>query len=139
MKFLTGLVSKVSSKMLWAVVLVLSTLLVTKTLTLNDITKQLSVQNEQVVILTGKVNRINDENQKLRDELRNQPEKVVTITKDVTREVCNGKVLESQILNLPPTKQRGANHAANDQTSPPVADLDDRLPDDLVRLLNKAQ
>lgn len=73
--------------------------------------------------------RLSKQNLELVEELRTKPIEYITITKDVTKEVCNGLVKQEAINNLPKKEVK------DEQTQQAVADIDDRLPTDLIKLL----
>lgn len=91
-----------------------------------DRTSLVKVSNE-LLTQTQLNQRLISENTKLLDELKTMPEKQIEIVKQVDREICNGVVKVEAINNLP-TKR-----VDNNETH--TADIDDRLPDDLIKLL----
>jgi hypothetical protein len=91
-----------------------------------DRTTLVKVSNE-LLTQTQLNQRLISENTKLLDEIKTMPEKQIEIVKQVDKEICNGVVKVESIKNLP-TKR-----VDNDEAH--TADIDDRLPDDLIRLL----
>jgi hypothetical protein len=122
---IASLVSKVTSNMLWVVVIVLATLAVGLKMDNTSISKDLNAAKQTILEYKG----VNERNQltidSLKDELLNMPKEYITITKEVSKEVCQGKVLQEKINNLP----QGTSNEKD------VVDIDGRLPADLNRLL----
>lgn len=75
--------------------------------------------------------RLSDQNLDLLDEIDKRPIEFITITKEVQVEICNGRI-QQELINALPSK-KGTVNAEQDQAN--TADIDDRLPDDLIRLL----
>lgn len=73
--------------------------------------------------------RLSKQNLELAEQIRNKPKEYIPVVKDVIKEVCNGKVKQSLIENLP---RKEVSNVENTQTT---ADIDDRLPADLIKLL----
>jgi hypothetical protein len=74
--------------------------------------------------------RLSDQNLELAEEIKTKPAEYITITKEVSKEVCTG-VVKQQLINAIPSK-KGVN---NGTTAQNTADIDDRLPDNLLKLL----
>lgn len=75
--------------------------------------------------------RLSNQNLDLLDEIDKRPIEFINIVKEVQVEICNGRVQQELINALPSNK--GAVNAEQDKAN--TADIDDRLPDDLLRLL----
>lgn len=73
--------------------------------------------------------RLSTQNRELAKELIEKPVAYVEVVKEVQTEICNGKVKQAAIESLPSKKKE----LGNVETT---VDIDDRLPDDLIRLLN---
>lgn len=76
--------------------------------------------------------RLVSENKHLLEQLKTAPKEAVVITKEVMKEVCTAQVKSEAIKAIPSNKKDGQNEANQDRT----ADIDDRLPAELIRLLN---
>lgn len=68
------------------------------------------------------------QNLELAEEIRTKPIEYITITKDVEKEVCEGKIAQNAIKNIPSKRKEGVDEKI-------TADIDDRLPADLIKLL----
>lgn len=91
--------------------------------------EELSQTKEKLIEHVALNKRLSDQNVALAEEIRTKPIEFITITKDVDREICNGKLAQDAINNLPRKEVKDG------QVSQGVADIDDRLPTDLLRLL----
>ena len=90
---------------------------------------------QQLELVSGKLTEhvllnqsLSEQNLQLAREIKDKPKEFITITKDVEKEVCNGRIKQELIKALPSRKE-----AVNVEHK--VADIDDRLPDDLIKLL----
>lgn len=90
---------------------------------------------DELVILRDKLVRhvelnesLSRQNLVLAEELKTKPIEYITITKEVEKEVCEGRIAQEKIKSLPTKRKEGVNEKV-------TADIDDRLPDDLIRLL----
>lgn len=70
--------------------------------------------------------RLSDQNLELAEEIKNKPAEYITIVKEVEKQVCNG-IVKQQLINSLPSKK--------EVTSENTANIDDRLPSDLIKLL----
>lgn len=68
------------------------------------------------------------QNLALAEELKTKPIEYITITKEVEKEVCEGRIAQEKIKALQTKRKEGVNEEV-------TADIDDRLPDELIRLL----
>jgi len=75
--------------------------------------------------------RLSEQNLELANEIKNKPKEYITIVKDIDKEVCNGVVKQQAINELLSSKKETVNEDAKQNT----ADIDDRLPNDLLKLL----
>lgn len=75
--------------------------------------------------------RLSNQNLDLLDEIDKRPIEFINIVKEVQVEICNGRV-QQELINALPSKKGNVN-VEKDQAN--TADIDDRLPDDLIRLL----
>lgn len=73
--------------------------------------------------------RLSEQNLSLAQEIKDKPKEYITITKAVEKEVCNGRVKQELIKAIPVKKD-------DNNAKETTADIDDRLPADLVKLLN---
>lgn len=75
--------------------------------------------------------KLSDQNIALLDEIKKKPVEYITITKEVEGEVCNGTVGLALINAIQSTRKEQANEAAESNT----ADIDAKLPANLIKLL----
>lgn len=75
--------------------------------------------------------RLSEQNLELANDIKNKPKEYITIVKEVGKEVCNGVVKQQAINALLSSKKETVNEATKQNT----ADIDDRLPTDLLKLL----
>lgn len=87
--------------------------------------KQVSGKLTEHVLLNE---RLSEQNLSLAREIRDKPAEYITITKEVEKEVCNGRIKQELIKALPVKKD-------DINAKKTTADIDDRLPDDLLKLL----
>lgn len=73
--------------------------------------------------------RLSEQNLALVSELESRPAQLIEVVREVQVEICNGKIQQELINSLP---KKGV---VNDKHEGITADIDDRLPDDLLRLL----
>lgn len=73
---------------------------------------------------------LSDQNLALAEEIKNKPKEYITIVKEVDKEVCNG-IVKQQMINSLKSKKETVNETDVQNT----ADIDDRLPTDLIQLL----
>lgn len=92
-----------------------------------ELTSLRTKYNEQVSLNE----RLSNQNLDLLDEIDKRPIEFINIVKEVQVEICNGRV-QQELINALPSKKGNVN-AEKDQAN--TADIDDRLPDDLLRLL----
>jgi hypothetical protein len=76
--------------------------------------------------------RLSDQNLELAEEIKTKPAQYITITKEVEKHVCNGRVQQELITAIPAKKE--AVNGVN-KTMETTADIDDRLPSELIKLL----
>ena len=74
--------------------------------------------------------RLSEQNLELANQIKNKPKEYIPIVKEVDKEVCNG-VVKQQAINALLSKKETVNEATKQNT----ADIDDRLPTDLLKLL----
>lgn len=91
---------------------------------------------EQLELVSGKLtehvqlnSRLSEQNLSLAQEIKDKPKEYITITKEVDGKVCDGRVLQEQIKSLPSKKEVG-------NVEKTTAGIDDRLPTELIKLLN---
>jgi hypothetical protein len=75
--------------------------------------------------------RLSEQNLELANQIKNKPKEYIPIVKEVDKEVCNGVVKQQAINALLSSKKETVNEATKQNT----ADIDDRLPTDLLKLL----
>lgn len=124
-----NLIATLKSKGLSILVIVLATLLTFTFYTGKGDREQLEQAQGKLLEHVQLNERLSKQNLELVEEIRTKPIEYITITKDVTKEVCNGLVKQEAINNLPKKEVK------DEQTQQAVADIDDRLPTDLIKLL----
>lgn len=126
------LFATLKNNMALVICVILATLLLTSVVSGKSKSKELDaleiVYNEQVVLNQ----RLSETNKKLMDEIKTKPKEFITITKEVGVELCNGK-LKQEAINALPSKRKGEVTDVPRETN--TADIDDRLPSDLIKLL----
>jgi hypothetical protein len=92
--------------------------------------EELRVVSDKLVTHVRLNESLSEQNLLLLDEIKNKPVEYIKITKEVEKEICNGVVKQTLINELPskPSKK----DVINEETT---ADIDDRLPDNLLKLL----
>lgn len=121
------LITTLKSKVQTLLCIVLATLLTASYLTGKsdrEVLRQVSDKLTEHVQLNS---RLSEQNLSLALEIKNKPKEYITITKDVERQVCDGRVQQELIKSLPSRKE------SVDEKN--VADIDDHLPNDLLKLL----
>lgn len=100
-------------------------------------------QHKEVKILTSELASLNtlkdlqnETIENLRKDLEEKPKQVITITKEVQSEVCKGVTEVDRIMNLPSKVKSNRELVHETDTQTDVVDIDDRLPADLIKLLN---
>lgn len=122
---LNTLLGKITNKILYAVILVLATLLTTLHVVNSNLEASLTNTRDRERELTQVNDRLNKTISSLSHELETKPVEYITITKEVVQEVCEGKVKYNAIMSLPAQKE-----AVSEKV-----DIDAKLPADLLRLL----
>lgn len=117
----------IKSKALNILCIVLTTLLIASYMSGKADREELSSVSEKLVKHVQLNERLSSQNLALVEEIKNKPTEYITITKEVDKEVCNGVVKQNMINSLPSKKE-----VVNEETT---ADIDDRLPDNLLKLL----
>ena len=125
---LKGLLDKITSKVYMIVIVALITLSSTLYIAYDKQYQELLAANAALskseLVINGNKTVIDD----MRIELDKKPTEYITITKEVTKELCDSKFKQYQVMNLPSTN-KGVENESN------YADIDDRLPPDLIKLL----
>lgn len=122
-----NLIASLTSKIWIIACIVLTTMLTVSEFDNRDLKRKLTA-SESIVNTLSVANETNTTTiNELRKELETKPAQVITITKEVEKEICNGKVKQEAINSLPSKKE-----VKNEKD---VADIDDRLPPELIRLL----
>ena len=122
-----SILAAVKSKGLTIICIILFTLLTTTYLSDKHNREELTVAQSALIKHVGMNKRLSDENLALAKELRESPAKQIPIVKEVMVEICNGAIKEKLIESLPSKKGN-----VNEEKT---ADIDDRLPTDLIQLL----
>lgn len=118
------------SKLQLIACIVLTTLLAASYLSNKSDQDELIDLREKVIEHVKLNKSLSEQNLSLAKELREKPKEYITITKDVDKEVCNGAVNKALINSLPSKKG-----VVNEENVTHTADIDDRLPTDLIKLL----
>ena len=118
------------SKLQLIACIVLATLLAASYLSNKSDQDELIDLREKVIEHVKLNKSLSEQNLSLAKELREKPKEYITITKDVDKEVCNGAVNKALINSLPSKKG-----VVNEENVTHTADIDDRLPADLIKLL----
>lgn len=118
------------SKLQLIACIVLATLLAASYLSNKSDQDELIDLREKVIEHVKLNKSLSEQNLSLAKELREKPKEYITITKDVDKEVCNGAVNKALINSLPSKKG-----VVNEENVTHTADIDDRLPTDLIKLL----
>lgn len=118
------------SKTLNILVIILTTLLIASYMSGKSDREELRVVSDKLVTHVRLNESLSEQNLLLLDEIKNKPVEYIKITKEVEKEICNGVVKQTLINELPskPSKK----DVINEETT---ADIDDRLPDNLLKLL----
>lgn len=131
MALVNKLKSMITGKLLWGAIIVLSTLLTVSTIDNRAKTTQITELTLLADRSVEQNKRMNLEIVDLKKKLETEPSKQIEIAKEVMVEICKGGVTKSKIESLP--SKREVTHEAIPTNT---ADIDDRLPADLIRLLN---
>lgn len=122
-----SLLATLKSKGLAILCIILLTLLTTTYLSDKHNREELVIAQAALIRHVDMNKRLSDENLALVKELRDAPDKQLPIVKEVMVEICNGAINEKLIESLPSKKEK-----VNEEKT---ADIDDRLPTDLIQLL----
>lgn len=109
--------------------IVLATLLTVSYVTGKSDLTALDMANKKLTEHVQLNERLSSQNRDMAQELKDKPVAYIEVVKEVQTEICNGKIKQAAIEALPSKKKE----VGNVQTT---VDIDDRLPDDLIRLLN---
>lgn len=122
-----SILAALKSKGLTIICIILFTLLTTTYLSDKHSREELTIAQAALIKHVGVNKRLSDENLALAKELRESSAKQIPIVKEVMVEICNGTIKEKLIESLPSKKG-----SVNEEKT---ADIDDRLPTDLIQLL----
>lgn len=128
-----SLLSAIKSKGLTILCIILITLLSTTYISLNNSNAKLKVSEDKLLQHVKLNKSLSDQNLSLLEEIKNKPKEFITVTKEVSKEVCNGLVKETLINSLP---KKGS--VSNEPYETNTADIDDNLPTNLIKLLNQS-
>ncbi|MNC18471.1 hypothetical protein D3C75_663720 [compost metagenome] len=120
------IIATLKSKGLTLLSIVLATLLTVSYLSGKADREQLTTTQGKLLEHVQLNKRLSDQNLELAEEIKNKPAEYITIVKEVEKQVCNGIVKQQLINSLPSKKEVTSEHTAN---------IDDRLPSDLIKLL----
>lgn len=122
-----SILATLKSKGLTILCIILFTLLTTTYLSDKHNRKELDIAQSALIKHVGMNKRLSDENLALAKELKEASSKQIPIVKEVMVEICNGTIKEKLIESLPSQKEK-----VNEEKT---ADIDDRLPTNLIQLL----
>lgn len=117
----------IKSKGLSILCIVLTTLLLASHFSSNSTRNELDETKAKLIQHVSLNKKLSDENVKFARELNEAPKEYIEVVKEVIRESCNGEVKQQLIESL--KTQRETVDEKN------TADIDDKLPDDLIKLL----
>lgn len=106
---------------------ILLTLLVALKVDYDDKVDKLESATSSLTIHEQANKRLSEENKRLVDDLEKKPKEVIKIVREVEKELCTIPIKQEAIKNLKSRKE------VTDEKD--TADIDDRLPADLIRLL----
>lgn len=124
---MNSLLATIKSKGLAIICVILLTLLTTTYFSDKESRKELITAQSALIKHVGLNKRLSDENLALAKELKEASSKQLPIVKEIMVEICNGAINEKLIESLPSQKEK-----VNEKRT---ADIDDRLPTDLIQLL----
>lgn len=122
-----NLLAMIKSKGYFILCVILATLLTASIVTSKVDRDDLKLANEKLLEHVQLNKKLSEQNLELAKEIRDKPVEYITITKEVERKVCDGKV-KQELINSLPRKE-----VINEKQD--VVDIDARLPDDLIKLL----
>lgn len=122
-----SLLATLKSKGLTIICIILFTLLTTTYLSDKESRKELGVAQSALIKHVDLNKRLSDENLALAKELKEASSTQIPIVKEVMVEICHGAINEKLIESLPSKKGN-----VNEEKT---ADIDNRLPTDLIQLL----
>lgn len=122
------ILANLKGKILITLIIILTTLLaatyIDRGIITNDRDKTKSALATQLIVNE----RLVSENKKLKNDQKSVPNESVVIVKESVKEICNSKISGELIKNLPSKPKE----VVGEET---IAGTDDRLPDDIKRLL----
>lgn len=121
-----NLIAALKSKGYFILFIILFTLLTASVVTSKIDRDDLKIANAKLLEHVQLNERLSKQNLDLAKEIRERPIEYITITKEVDRKICDGKI-KQELINSLPKKE-----VTNDKD---VVDIDARLPDDLIKLL----
>lgn len=90
---------------------------------------------QTIIQLQSTISEMNLETERLLVERELELNNVIVVEKEVSKMVCEGSVLVQEIKNIPNNKQ--SNKITKETTSDGIANIDDKLPDSLISILDK--
>ena len=127
-----NLISTIKSKGLSILCVILATLLTVSILSYNSNKKELINVQSQLLKHVQLNERLSEQNLSLAEEIKNKPKEYITITKEADKKLCDGLLVQHSINSLPSKVKK---EAVNENNVQNTADIDDRLPADLIQLL----
>lgn len=90
---------------------------------------------QTITQLQSTISEMNLETERFLVERELELNNVIVVEKEVSKVVCEGSVLVQEIKNIPNNKQ--SNKITKETTSDGIANIDDKLPDSLISILDK--
>ena len=122
-----NLIAILKSKGLSLLCIILVTLLTVSYISGKSTRNELEKTNEKLMEHVTLNKRLSDENVKFARELSESPKQYIQVVKEVMKESCNGEV-KQQLIEAMQTQRENVDEKN-------TADIDDKLPDDLIKLL----
>lgn len=88
---------------------------------------------QTITQLQSTISEMNLETERLLVERELELNNVIVVEKEVSKVVCEGSVLVQEIKNIP----NNQNNKITKETSDGIANIDDKLPDSLISILDK--
>ena len=126
------LIATIKSKGLSILCIILVTLLTVSVLSYNSNKKELENTQGQLLKHVQLNESLSKQNLDLAEEIKNKPKEYITITKEADKKLCDGLLIQQSINSLPSKTKK---EAVNENNVQNIADIDDRLPTDLIKLL----
>lgn len=127
-----NLIALIKSKGLSFLCIILATLLTVSVLAYSSNKTELTNVQSQLLNHVQLNERLSKQNLEFAEEIKNRPKEYITITKEADKKLCDGLLIQQSINSLPSKIKK---EAVNENNVQNTADIDDRLPTDLIQLL----